>query len=154
MEKKHNFTEAPLGFKFKLIHDEMIRRRNEEMKADDLTFSQAAVLFFLFRKQEEKISQKELCEAMQVTHPTMIGLLSRMEEKGLITTGTDPENHRRKLIRITRKGADLVERQHSRHEAGDRVLVQGFTPEEETEFNRLLALVYDNIRKENEKTAD
>lgn len=150
MEEKpeRRFEGAPLGYKFKRIHDMFRARMNEEMKREDLTFSQMEILFYLLRHMEHPINQRELCAAIQVSHPTMIGLINRMEEKKLVVRKTDPANRRSHYIEMTAKAQEIMRRTKQQRARSDEELVKGFTKEQVEELNLLLAKVYCNMQSE------
>ena len=87
--KKRTFEDAPLAFQIKMLDEKMTSIWNAELSAYGLTFSQFPVLIYLVKNQDHKVTQKELCEAVHVKHPTMIGLLDRLEE----LTGVDFSGH-------------------------------------------------------------
>lgn len=145
---QRRFEDAPLGYKFKRIHEMFRARMNVDMKERDLTFSQMEILFYLEKHSDHAINQQELCDAVQVSHPTMIGLINRMEEKNLVVRRTDPLNRRSRYIEMTQKSQEILRQTRERRHRNDRMLVKGFTDEETKELNRLLGMVYRNMQSE------
>ena len=145
---QRRFEDAPLGYKFKRIHEMFRARMNVDMKESDLTFSQMEILFYLEKHADHAIIQQELCDAVQVSHPTMIGLINRMEEKDLVVRRTDPLNRRSRYIEMTQKSQEILRQTRERRHRNDRMLVKGFTDEETKELNRLLGMVYRNMQSE------
>ena len=145
---QRRFEDAPLGYKFKRIHEMFRARMNVDMKESDLTFSQMEILFYLEKHSDHAINQQELCDAVQVSHPTMIGLINRMEEKDLVVRRTDPHNRRSRYIEMTQKSQEILRQTRERRHRNDRMLVKGFTDEETKELNRLLGMVYRNMQSE------
>ena len=145
---QRRFEDAPLGYKFKRIHEMFRARMNVDMKESDLTFSQMEILFYLEKHSDHAINQQELCDAVQVSHPTMIGLINRMEEKDLVVRRTDPHNRRSRYIEMTQKSQEILRQTRERRHRNDRMLVKGFTDEEMKELNRLLGMVYRNMQSE------
>ncbi len=145
---ERRFENAPLGYKFKRIHDMFRARMNEDMKMEDLTFSQMEVLFYLVKHRDHPINQQELCDAVQVSHPTMIGLINRMEEKELVVRRTDPDNRRSRYIEMTPKAQEIMHRTKRQRTRNDEKLVKGFTKEQVSELNMLLTMVYRNMQSE------
>ena len=150
MEDKpeRRFEDAPLGYKFKRIHEMFRARMNEDMKRENLTCSQMEVLFYLEKHRDHPINQQELCEAVQVSHPTMIGLINRMEEKNLVVRRTDPENRRSRYIEMTPKAQEIMHRTKRQRARNDEKLVRGFTGDQVKELNALLAMVYRNMQSD------
>lgn len=141
------FEGAPLGLKFRLIHERFKSMTNEEMQQYDLTYSQMWILWYLNEHKGERVRQKDLCAAAQVKHPTMVGLLRRMEAKELIVLEADPDDRRQSLVSATDKAITTMERQRSERDARDRMLVDGMTEEEIQRLNTMLEIVYNNIEK-------
>ena len=139
------FAELPLAFQIKLIHDRFTARLNMRLRECDLTFSQNHILMYLARNQDRKVYQKELCEAMKVTHPTMIGLISRLSEKGLCESVVDEENRRYRVIRLTERGQSFLIKSRQDHDYANEVLVRGFTEEDKKLLAGLLDRVYRNM---------
>lgn len=84
---------ASIGFLLKQIHDNMDRHANRNLKPQGLTFSQMRLLVLLYVRPSAP-SQKELEEQMGVTHPTVVGLIKRLEGKGLVRCGFDSRDKR------------------------------------------------------------
>ena len=145
---QRRFEDAPLGYKFKRIHEMFRARMNVDMKESDLTFSQMEILFYLEKHSDHAINQQELCDVIQVSHPTMIGLINRMEEKDLVVRRTDPLNRRSRYIEMTQKSQEILRQTRERRHRNDRMLVKGFTDQETKELNRLLGMVYRNMQSE------
>ena len=144
-EWKRPFAELPLSFQFKLIHDRFTARLNVRLKECDLTLSQNHILMYLARNRSRKVYQKELCEAMKVTHPTMIGLISRLSEKGLAESVVDEDNRRFRVIRLTEKGERFLNISRQDHDSANEVLVRGFSEEERRQLTEYLDRVYHNM---------
>ncbi len=143
-----SFERAPLGYKFKRINEMFKARMNEDMKQNDLTFSQMEVLFYLVKNQDHAVNQQELCQAIEVAHPTMIGLINRLEEKEMVQRRVDPENRRNRYIEMTQKAHEVMLRTKYRRDHNDQVITQGMSETEKEELNRLLTMVYNNMQDE------
>ena len=58
----------------------------------------------------EGMSQKELSERLAMYAPKMVGLLDRLEERGLVERKVSPTDRRRHMLLLTPKGDDLLRR--------------------------------------------
>lgn len=58
-----------------------------------------------------------LAERLQLRHHSTVELLDRLVDQGYVTRTTDPDDGRRVLIRITRRGEALLEKLTSIHRA-------------------------------------
>jgi homoprotocatechuate degradation regulator HpaR len=56
----------------------------------------------------EQLEPREICEHCHILSPSMTGVLSRMEEMGLVTRVRMPEDQRRVIVRLTPKSEQLV----------------------------------------------
>lgn len=54
--------------------------------------------------QNGAMSQRELCDAVDLDRSTIADLVARMERRGLIVRAPDPEDGRRKTVGLTERG--------------------------------------------------
>ena len=134
-------TEYPLGYQFKLINEKFKKQFNENLQSMDLTFSQFVVLDYLGRNRKDKVTQKDISEALQLKHSTVIGILKRLEAKEMVQCIVDAENKRYRNVMLTKKAADSLEEMYRHREEMEKRLISELTKEEETELRRLLGRV-------------
>ena len=115
-----------------------------QFKENDLTFSQTQVLSRIFRNGGS-ISQKKLQEDLQVSHPTVVGLVQRLEKSGFISCRKDEKDLRNKVIVLTKKAEDFHKQMIRHFEDNDRKMLNGFSDEELLELERLLNKLNNNI---------
>jgi MarR family transcriptional regulator for hemolysin len=77
---------------------------NQQVTARGLTYPRARVLFRLTKKQN--ISQRDLACELELEQATIVRLLDRMEEHGLIERRPDANDRRAKLVALTDHGAE------------------------------------------------
>ncbi len=143
--KKNQFEDAPFPFQIKLLNERIRAVKDADWNEHGLTYSQFSILLFLMKNQDHKVTQKDIAEATHVTHPTVIGLLDRLEEKGLVIRKVDEENHRYKNILLTERAKALLDEHYHVTRQSDAEMVEGLTEEERHELTRLLATVYRNL---------
>ena len=73
-----------VGYLIKSINDKLKVRADAELKKYHLTMSQSRVLIYL-RSRGGQATQKEIETFLDVAHPTVVGLVSRMEQNGYVT---------------------------------------------------------------------
>lgn len=56
----------------------------------------------------EQLEPREICEICQILSPSLAGVLSRMEDLGLVTRTRMEEDQRRVIVRLTAKAESLV----------------------------------------------
>ena len=120
---------------------------DQELERVGLTFSQMRVLRFLEDNPNTKITQKDISKELDIQHSTTIGLLKRMQEKGLVTVVVDEDNRRCRNIFLTSKAEEIsCEMERGRTMMENRV-VASFTEEEKEIFYRLLNKAIDNLKE-------
>ena len=91
---------------------------------------QPKALMLLSSLREGLISQRKLADALHISPATMAASLKSLERRGYVTKQADQRDGRCKLVRITQKGIDAVQRCHDAFDTVDRQLYAGFTPQE------------------------
>ena len=114
------------------------------LESMELTASQGHIMAFLAH-QETPPCPRDIESEFQLSHPTVSGLLSRMEQKGFIELRTDPEDRRCKRIYVLPKGEQCHELMHRTIRENEKRIVEGFTPEEQELFRQLLQRAITNM---------
>ena len=73
----------------------------------NLTASQFKVLKFLYTSETRTAKVVDIERHYSMTHPTTIGLLDNLEQKGFINRIVNPADARSKLISLTEKAEQL-----------------------------------------------
>lgn len=111
-----------------------------------LTASQGRLMAFVARRGQQPTYARDVEAELHLTHPTVSGLLSRLEQKGFVELKTDPNDRRSKRIVISEKGLACHERMHAVIMENESRIVQGFSPEEKSLFIQFLQRAIDNVR--------
>lgn len=112
----------------------------------DLTAAQGRLMAFLAHRGEQPTYAKNVETEFHLSHPTVSGLLSRLEQKGFLELKTDPNDRRSKRIVISEKGMASHERMHSVIMDNESRIVQGFSEEEKAQFAQFLHRAIENVR--------
>ena len=133
-----------VGFMLKKLNDRLHAQADANFKECGLTFSQVRVLKVL-RKNGGQASQKVIEEELSVAHPTVVGIVSRLEKNGFVSCYMDPADRRNKIVCETERALEN-HRKHKRQimEVEERLLA-GLSEEEIRELKRLLRHLYQNI---------
>ena len=137
---------SDIGFLFKVIQENADRHANQLFKPVDLTSSQVRMLKYLRQRGDTPTTQKDLEQYLQVTHPTVVGIVQRLEQKGFIRTEFDGSDKRKKYIYRTDKEEELYEQLINSHETYEHLLTKGMTREQVEQLHELLELVYENVK--------
>lgn len=121
-----------------------------DMKEFDLTWSQVHVLHHL-GKHDGMMTQKELEKELGIAHPTMVGLVKRLESKGFIETKTSETDHRMKIVMATDRAQNHKQYMQERMNEKEQVMTHGISTEEAEILRNCLQMVYHNLTKYREE---
>ena len=110
----------------------------------DLTAAQGQILAFLAHHPEPPCS-RDIEEKFQLSHPTVSGLLSRLERKGFIEFRPDENDRRCKRVFLLEKSQQVMELMHKTILSTEAKLVEGFTDTEKEQFSQLLRRAISNM---------
>ncbi len=116
----------------------------------ELTSAQGRILGYLGATSNAPCA-KDVEEVFRLTHPTVSGLLGRLERKGFVEIRPDEQDRRCKRIYILPKGRQCNDRMHSIIRSHEERLVQGFTDAEKDQFSALLDRAIANMGCEDAK---
>lgn len=133
-----------VGPLFKVIHERMQAAADADLKAQGLTFAQSQVIVYLIEHGNRAL-QKEIETSLGVSHPTVSGLVGRLEKSGFVRTWTDAEDRRNKVVELTGKAHETGDRLHATMYERDRALLDGLNEHERAELVRMLKQVYANV---------
>ena len=136
-----------IGYQFKIINDRIKARADADLKTHDLTLTQTRVLGFL-AESGGQATQKEIEADLQVSHPTVVGIISRMEQKGFLCTWTDPMDRRNQIVRLTDKAIKLDREIDATVAMQDEMLLRGLSEQQVDELRNCLARIVRNLEQE------
>ena len=110
----------------------------------ELTAAQGPILGFIEHSPQPPCS-RDIEEAFQLSHPTVSGLLARLEKKGFIECRPDAEDRRCKRIFMLPKGRACNETMHGIIDENESRMVQDFTEEEKELFEQFLIRAIHNM---------
>ena len=103
----------------------------------DLTASQGRVMGYLNHCAQPPCA-RDVEEEFHLSHPTVSGILSRLEKKDFIEFRPDEQDRRVKRIYLRPKGIEYHERIHRVIRENEQRIVRDFTEEEQRQFAALL----------------
>ena len=111
----------------------------------DLTASQGPILGFIQHSPVAPCS-RDIEEEFHLSHPTVSGILSRLEKKGLVEAVTDPADKRVKLAHLTPAGIALHAQSRQRVVESEERLTALLSDEEKEMLLTCLRKVYDAVK--------
>lgn len=139
--------EGAVGPLFKVINERMQASADADLKEQGLTFAQSQVIVYLIEHAGQAL-QKEIETSLKVSHPTVSGLVSRLEKNGFVRTWAAEDDRRNKVVELTDKAHDAGDRMRATMRERDRELLAGLDEREQTELIRMLRRVYANVCKQ------
>lgn len=93
---------------------------------------------------------RDIEEKFKLSHPTVSGLLSRLERKNFIEFRPDAQDKRRKRVYILPKGVDCNEQIYRVIQSNEQQIVKGFSQEEKAQFTDFLTRAARNLGLDSE----
>lgn len=133
-----------MGRYFKMMQIRIEHLMNQQLQAMDLTSAQGHIIGFLTHVKEPPCA-RDIEQFFRLSHPTVSGLLSRMEAKGFVEIRPDERDRRVKRIVLLEKGMACSREIQRCIEENDRQMMQGFSEEETELFLSLLNRAVENM---------
>lgn len=136
------------GYMLKQINQLNQIRLNQMMAKFDLTASQTFTMIFLFKSNDKKIpvKQKDIERDMDISNPTVTGILNRLESKGLIERVECKDDARAKNICVTKKALELDIVLREMFSENEKQLVSSLNDDEKKQLNYLLEKILNDLQ--------
>lgn len=134
-----------IGYLIKSINDKLKVKADADLKQSNLTLAQSRVLAFLV-SQGGQTTQKEIEVYLEVSHPTVVGIISRMEQNGHLRCWIDETDKRNKIVALTDHAKALGEEMEQRILANEKKLLASFSQEEAENLKQMLLTIYKNLK--------
>lgn len=115
-----------------------------ELEKMDLTAAQGHIMGYLAHVKYAPCP-RDIENEFHLSHPTVSGLLSRLEQKDFITLQPDPNDRRVKRIYVLPKGKECHDRMHRVIMDNESKMVEGFSEDEKAQFAQLLSRAIQNM---------
>ena len=137
-----------LGGFIRAISNAMDQSMRQNVEAIGLTTSQGMFLYHLYYRQEIQGCEtyaRDLEQFFDIKHPTVSGILQRLESAGFVTFAVNDTDHRRKAIRLTPKAMEAHAAIDSHIQSEENRLLEHMSDQDVQEFRRLLRQAADNL---------
>lgn len=135
-----------VGYLIKNINDKLKVKADADLKRYNLTFSQSRVFAFL-RKKGGNATQKEIELFLNVSHPTVVGIVSRMEQNGYLTTWFDNNDKRNKNVELTEKAKTIGSDLEKNMLENEKMLLAPLTAEDADKLKEMLISIYNALER-------
>jgi len=90
-----------------------------------------------------ELTQQSLCGQLHLDPTNLVAILNELEQRGYAIRRRDPEDRRRHLVEISRKGIAVLERVSEVMDGVDRDLLAGLEPADRAQAERLLTSMWE-----------
>lgn len=135
-----------ISYMLKLINENFKAKVDAQLRSYGMTVSQGRVLHFI-KGSGGTATQKQIEDFLEVSHPTVVGLISRMQKSGYIECGYDEAYGKSKIVRLTQKAVEFSEEMDTFFKESNEKLTETMNEDEKKEFERLLSIIYENVKK-------
>ena len=134
---------SDVGYLIKRINDKLTVKVDAELKQFNLTTSQCRVFLYLSSRGGQG-TQKEIETFLGVSHPTVVGLVSRMEQNGYVMCWPC-EDGRNKNVKLTPKAEDIDKEMKKNKQVNEQKLLEPLSLEESEKLRDLLLKVIQHL---------
>lgn len=135
-----------IGYFIKTINDKLKARADADLKNRDLTLAQSRVLGYL-EDCGGKTTQKEIERYLEVSHPTVVGIISRMEQKGYLICWMDPQDKRNKIVSLTEKAARIGKEMKQHILQNEAQMLRSLSEEQVHQLVEMLSVIHRNLNE-------
>ena len=136
--------EKDIGYLIKNINDKLKVKADADLKHSNLTLAQSRVLAFLDSRGGQA-TQKEIEVYLEVSHPTVVGIISRMEKNGHLRCWVDETDKRNKIVALTEQARALGEEMEQRISANEKMLLASLAEADIKKLKQMLLIIYNNL---------
>lgn len=138
---------SPIGPQMRTLH-QFIRQHIDRKLADlDLTSIQSFVLRYLAERPDEPVYPKDIEKRFHLTHPTVSGILQRLEGKEFLSILPDPNDRRCHRIVLTQKGLECQQTIQAHIDTMEHAMTRGMCEEEQYMLRDLLDRLQKNLNE-------
>lgn len=125
-----------IGFLLRRAHQYASEVFQAKIGARNLTPQQFSVLVTLLERRE--IAQTRLGDLVAMDPATVLGVVQRLAQRGLVAVRTDPADGRRRLVQLTHDGHELARELVAIGPEISRETLAGLSDREQRDLLRLL----------------
>lgn len=135
------------GMLIRQINNALEKRVNNQLKTKDLTLSQMSALIEIINAPAKKLTFKELEKRLSLAQSTTAGLISRLEQKKLVSVSGDAGDKRIKYAEATSLGEKFCNEARQEMEYTEKRLLENLSAAERVSLISLLEEVNRSARK-------
>ena len=113
------------------------------IKDKGLNAFESIILSIVYK--QKSCTQDRIGEITMSDGASIARSLKKLESYGYVLRKPDPDNGRRKIVKLTEKGEELYDKIRRDFRASNEVMFKGVTSEEQTQLESILEKVYKNL---------
>ena len=133
-----------VGYLLKLVNDRLRTKADANLQEHGLTLSQSRILRFL-SDNGGTATQKDIEDHLGVSHPTVVGLIARMKEKGFVECSMDLKDRRNRVISETEKAISLEKEMCQLIDMNEQKMLSSLSDQQVLVLKSALETIYDNL---------
>ena len=90
-----------------------------------------------------ELTQQTLCGQLHLDPTNLVAILNELEQRGYATRRRDPEDRRRHLVEVSKKGIAVIDKVSEVMDGVEDDLLDGFEPAERQQLETLLASIWE-----------
>jgi DNA-binding MarR family transcriptional regulator len=90
-----------------------------------------------------ELTQQSLCGQLHLDPTNLVAILNELEQRGYATRRRDPEDRRRHLVEVSKKGLAVIEKVSEVMDGVEDELLEGLAPAERAELEGLLTSIWE-----------
>src|SRR6266487_2719204 len=90
-----------------------------------------------------QLTQQSLCGQLHLDPTNLVAILNELEQRGYATRRRDPEDRRRHLVDVSKKGIAVIEKVSEVMDGVEADLLDGLEPAEREQLERLLTSIWE-----------
>jgi DNA-binding MarR family transcriptional regulator len=90
-----------------------------------------------------ELTQQSLCGQLHLDPTNLVAILNELEEKGFATRRRDPEDRRRHLVEVSKKGIAVIEKVSEVMDGVEAELLDGLEPAEREQLEVMLTSIWE-----------
>lgn len=134
-----------IGYLIKSINDKIKIHADADLKSHNLTLAQSRVLVYLKSRENGRATQKEIEDFLSVSHPTVVGLVSRMGKNGFLTSWIDADDHRNKIVELTPSAKKIGDNMDFVIKGMEDKMLSSLSKNQISELSEMLEIIYKNL---------
>jgi MarR family transcriptional regulator, lower aerobic nicotinate degradation pathway regulator len=90
-----------------------------------------------------ELTQQSLCGRLHLDPTNLVAILNELEERGYATRRRDPDDRRRHLVEVSKKGLAVIDKVSEVMDRVEDELLDGFEPAEREQLEGLLTTIWE-----------